>query len=355
MKKLVTTLSTIIAITAIGAADYFYDKNNQLKQRINKTTASLATQKKQPITPSSQSRLLAKNIHTKNNNNQSVEIKSSLTLVNLKKTTHQYTQKMTKTFTKDFAIAKNTVNHIVDEIRQATPPVISQPRTITKSTQTASNQVTQTTSSFSQSNSDNAFKLKTKSTQPLTSNFNIAGINPQALKLGMNAYNKLKAEGKVNGHYLTIIDFSKPSTDPNRLSVIDVNTQSIVMHGLVAHGKGSGNLNATKFSNQFGTDASSLGAYLTTTSFDGKHGLSLHLTGLEKGINNNANARTIEIHPAAYVSESFIKQTGHIGRSWGCFAVNPEFSKKLINTIKNGTVLFAYAEPENHDPFVNVT
>ncbi len=184
--------------------------------------------------------------------------------------------------------------------------------------------------------------------------FQLKGVDPEALKLGLNGYYKMQKEGKTNSPYLTIVDFTKPSTDHQRLTVIDVPMHRIVMQTLVAHGSKSGNLYATHFSNAFQTKMSSLGVYLTGQTYAGKHGYSLHVNGEEPGVNSNAAARAIEIHPANYVSDSVIKRQGRLGRTWGCFGVNPEKSKQLINLIKNKSVLFAYADQEKTDPFVNL-
>lgn len=178
------------------------------------------------------------------------------------------------------------------------------------------------------------------------------GVNPEAIKLGLNAYNKLKAEGKTDSPYLTVVDFTQPSSDDKRLTVINVPEHKVAFQTYVAHGQGSGGDMATKFSDAFNSKESSLGVYLTGDSFVGKHGLSMHVEGLEKGINDNANARAIEMHPAKYVSADYAKANGRVGRSWGCFAVSPKVSSDLINHIKGGSVLFAYAEPEDNDAFV---
>ena len=174
-------------------------------------------------------------------------------------------------------------------------------------------------------------------------------LNHEMVMLGVAGMEWAEKHGKVgNKHYLTLIDFSKPSNE-KRLNVIDMNSMKTVLQIKVAHGKNSGGLYATKFSNKMGSDQTSLGIYVTQNTFIGEHGLSLHINGLEAGINNNASRRAVEIHCAKYVSDSFIAQHKRAGRSWGCFAVSPSECHNLAKMLAGGTVIFAYALPEEHD------
>ena len=179
-----------------------------------------------------------------------------------------------------------------------------------------------------------------------------SGINPKVLSLALKAYNYAQSQGKVKKKILVIVDYTIPSSQ-KRLWVLDLKHHKIISKLHVANGIGSAGSvpsMATKFSNTPGSRASSLGTYVTKNEYVGKHGDSLRIAGLEKGINNDAFERTIVIHPASYVSQSFINKHGYAGRSWGCFAVSPKVSEKLINTIKNGSVLFAYGPGMNKDP-----
>ena len=72
------------------------------------------------------------------------------------------------------------------------------------------------------------------------------------------------------------------------------------------------------------------------------NGLSLNLKGLEHGYNDNALSRRVVVHGAWYVEPSFIRQTGHAGRSWGCPAVAKSIASSLIHTIQGGTLVYAY-------------
>jgi len=93
---------------------------------------------------------------------------------------------------------------------------------------------------------------------------------------------------------------------------------------------------------------SSLGFYITKQTYNGEHGLSLKLEGEEKGINDNAESRAIVIHCADYVSEKTIKALGYIGRSLGCPALPPKYTKPIIETIKDGSCLFVYSPSEKY-------
>ena len=179
---------------------------------------------------------------------------------------------------------------------------------------------------------------------------NYPGINPKVLALGLKAYQYAASTGKVSKSILVIVDYTIKSSK-KRLWVLDLKHKKVLANFHVAHGKGSGSvLMATTFSNRPGSKASSLGTYVTGNDYIGGKGRSLRLYGLEKGINDAAFKRTIVLHPAWYVSKSFRDKQGYSGRSYGCFAVNPKVSNKLINTIEDGSVLFAYAPQIENDP-----
>lgn len=167
-------------------------------------------------------------------------------------------------------------------------------------------------------------------------------IAPHALQLALKGYWKLYCEGSIQRKgVLTLIDFSKPS-NVKRLFVIDVEQGKILSSSLVAHGKNSGGMFATHFSNRPGSYQSSLGFFLTSNTYKGKHGYSLVLKGIERGLNDKAEKRHIVIHGANYVSREFIRRYGRLGRSLGCPAVPIEQCPKLINQIKGGSCLFIY-------------
>jgi hypothetical protein len=149
------------------------------------------------------------------------------------------------------------------------------------------------------------------------------------------------------GKPLTVIDFSLPSTE-KRMWIIDLQDGVILHHGYVSHGRNSGDLMAQKFSNKNSSYMSSLGFYLTAETYQGKHGYSLRLDGLEPGFNDNARERAIVIHGADYAREDFIKQTGRLGRSLGCPALPHEITVEIIDMIKDRSVLFIYGKDDNY-------
>ncbi len=169
----------------------------------------------------------------------------------------------------------------------------------------------------------------------------VAELSPNVLRLALQAVEVAEKQGLGNGQVVAIIDFSLPSTK-RRLWVLDLEHKQVLFHELVAHGKGSGENFATAFSNQPGSFQSSLGLYVTESPYEGEHGYSLRLRGLEQGINDQAEARAIVIHGAWYVSQNMIEQQKRLGRSLGCPAVEPAVVKPLIDTLKNGRLLFAY-------------
>lgn len=182
-----------------------------------------------------------------------------------------------------------------------------------------------------------------------TNSTNYDDLNPHVLSVAMKAYNYAKAQGQVHKDVLTVVDFTLPSYE-KRLWVINLDTHQVLFNGLVAQGKNSGLVYATKFSNAPNSDESSLGTFVTENEYQGDHPDSLRLVGLEKGINDNAEARDVVVHPAPYVSDAFAAANHRVGRSWGCFALDPQYASTVVNEIKGGSVIFAYAPQENSDP-----
>lgn len=163
----------------------------------------------------------------------------------------------------------------------------------------------------------------------------------ESFKEALDGFYKLKAQGLVGKNIITLIDFSL-SSNTKRLWVIDLDSSSILIHSLVAHGRNTGDEFAESFSNSAESYKSSLGFYVTAEVYNGKHGKSLRLDGVEKGINDNARNRAVVVHGANYVSDSFIKNNKRLGRSLGCPAVPVAITNELISLIKDKSCLFIY-------------
>lgn len=169
-----------------------------------------------------------------------------------------------------------------------------------------------------------------------------SGVSAQALDLAMSAVNCGLASGDlVLPPTLTVIDYSLPSSQP-RLWVFDLHSGQLLFKELVAHGRNSGVAEATRFSNAMGSRQSSLGLFRTADTSVGQNGYSLRLDGLEPGFNSQARARAIVMHGAKYVDPATADANGRVGRSWGCPALRQAIARQLIDTVRDGGVIFSY-------------
>lgn len=169
-------------------------------------------------------------------------------------------------------------------------------------------------------------------------------VDYTAFEQAFAGYHKIEGRKK---NVFTLIDFTKPSTE-ERLYVFDVAKKKMLFRSHVSHGRGSGENYATAFSNESGSHKSSLGFYLTGSTYQGKNGYSMLLHGLEKGINDKARERAIVVHAAAYANPSVIAPGGRLGRSFGCPALPQAVNDKIINAIKDGTVMYIYANDRTY-------
>lgn len=167
------------------------------------------------------------------------------------------------------------------------------------------------------------------------------GIDARVLVMALSARQCAAAASPQTSPVLVVIDYSKPSTEP-RLWVFDLDKRKLLFEELVAHGKNSGGNATERFSDKPGSLMSSLGVFLTSDTYQGRNGYSLRLLGLEPGFNGRSLERAIVMHGADYVSGNSARSLGRLGRSWGCPAVRRDIAKRLIDTVKNGAVLFSY-------------
>jgi hypothetical protein len=180
--------------------------------------------------------------------------------------------------------------------------------------------------------------------------------NIEVLSLAMQARDCAAAQlGQAPAPRMAVIDYSLPSTTP-RLWVFDIANNKLLFRELVAHGQGTGENMARNFSNSDGSHQSSLGLFRTADTYTGHNGYSLRMQGLEPGTNDAAMSRAIVMHGAPYVNVKMAQQKGRLGRSWGCPALRPEIAHQVIDSLKNGQMIFSYYPNSNwlaKSPFIH--
>ncbi len=148
----------------------------------------------------------------------------------------------------------------------------------------------------------------------------------QVVSIAKDAAGKYKVPNKK---YVVVIDYDLWIFS-ERLFVVDMTKQEIVLRSRVSHAIRSGLLFASDLSNQPGTNKSCVGAFKTAESYQGRFGYAMRIDGLQKGLNNNARARAIVFHdfesPFSY--------------SFGCFVTPPGVNRQLIDMVKGGCLVF---------------
>lgn len=165
-----------------------------------------------------------------------------------------------------------------------------------------------------------------------------AGIDPQLFARAKAALDQHQIYPRDT---IGIVDFSRPSADP-RFHVVDLASGQVESHR-VCHGRGSDPEHSgyvERFSNEFGSYATSNGTYVTTDYYDGKYGLSLRVRGLDYS-NSNAEPRAIVIHNAWYAEDDMIPLHGQLGRSEGCFAMSRESQYQVMRRLAGGRMIYA--------------
>ncbi|GAA3901418.1 hypothetical protein GCM10022276_20230 [Sphingomonas limnosediminicola] len=165
-----------------------------------------------------------------------------------------------------------------------------------------------------------------------------AGIDPQLFARAKAALDQHKIAPRDS---MAIVDFSQPSGDP-RFHVVDLMNGTVESHR-VAHGRGSDPDHSgfvERFSNDFGSYASSNGTYVTGDYYDGKYGLSMKVRGLDWS-NYNAEPRAIVIHNAWYAEDDMIPIHGKLGRSEGCFAMSRKSQYEVMRKLAGGRMIYA--------------
>jgi hypothetical protein len=173
---------------------------------------------------------------------------------------------------------------------------------------------------------------------------------PEALEDAFRSYFAFKSAhpAEVKKPYLYFVDYGQPGT-AKRGYLFDMSSLTVLEGPFtVAHGKGSSTTKygvPTHFSNASGSNSTSLGLYVTgsTYAFHGHSGLhpyssiGLVLNGVSKGFNDNAARRRVVAHGAPYVTPT------QAGRSEGCPAMEPARAKRLLPKLANGAMVFLFA------------
>ncbi|WP_345951510.1 murein L,D-transpeptidase catalytic domain family protein [Mucilaginibacter sp. PAMB04274] len=178
-----------------------------------------------------------------------------------------------------------------------------------------------------------------------TAGLKTTGLDYPVFQKAVTGYYNLKQNRKLatSSSVVAIVDFNKASTQ-KRMWIVDLVKKQLLLNTWVAHGQGSGGDMPTQFSDRNESHQSSLGFYVTDDVYYGKHGRSLRLDGMDSGFNSHARSRAVVLHAADYVCENTIKQLGRLGRSFGCPAVSPEVSNKIIDLIKGKNMLYVNAD-----------
>jgi hypothetical protein len=165
-------------------------------------------------------------------------------------------------------------------------------------------------------------------------------IDPQLLARARASFDKHRRNVR-HTNIVGITDFSRRSAE-HRFFLLDTNTGRVSKH-LVSHGRGSDPAHSgvlERFSNAYGSNASSDGGYVTGDYYQGKYGRSMRLKGLDRS-NSNAEGRAIVVHSAWYAEPNVIHEHGKLGRSEGCFAMSYASLQEVLQRLGPGHFLYA--------------
>ena len=187
--------------------------------------------------------------------------------------------------------------------------------------------------------------------------------SPHSLEDAFRSYFAFKTAHpeEVRKPYLYFVDYGLPSTAP-RGYVFDMSSLEVLDGPFtVAHGRGSSESRygvPTRFSNDMGSEASSLGLYLTENAYHflgrsaGRlyHSIGLRLVGVSGDYNDNAFSRRVVAHGAPYVTPT------KAGRSEGCPAMELSRAQRLLPKLAEGGMVFLFAPDSDWlagDPWVS--
>ncbi len=174
------------------------------------------------------------------------------------------------------------------------------------------------------------------------------GLSEAAFEYAWRGYHNLVKKGSIRKRsILSIADFSQSSSE-KRMYVIDIRHRRLLYRTYVAHGQNSGAEYAEDFSNEPESFKSSLGFYVTKTTYFGKNGLSLRLDGVDNGYNDKAMKRNIVLHGCSYVGDEYLENFGATGTSLGCPALPAAVSSRIIHSVKGGSCFFIFHPTQDY-------
>jgi hypothetical protein len=174
------------------------------------------------------------------------------------------------------------------------------------------------------------------------------GLSETAFEYAWRGYHNLVKKGSIRKRsILSIADFSQSSSE-KRMYVIDIRHRRLLYRTYVAHGQNSGAEYAEDFSNEPESFKSSLGFYVTRTTYFGKNGLSLRLDGVDNGYNDQAMKRNIVLHGCAYVGDEYLENFGATGTSLGCPALPSAISSRIIHAVRDGSCFFIFHPTQDY-------
>jgi len=159
----------------------------------------------------------------------------------------------------------------------------------------------------------------------------VSELSPSALKSHINQALKYSQQNGYSTEYCFLVDMGI-SSGRNRLFVLDMKKNTLVLAGLVAHGNcNNQSLEQARFSNTPNCGCSSSGRYKVGTSYRGEFGKSYRLYGLDSS-NSNAFKRGIVLHAFDPVPDQEIYPMV-LCNSFGCPMVSRSFLNKLSSII----------------------
>ncbi|MBV4357162.1 murein L,D-transpeptidase catalytic domain family protein [Parasegetibacter sp. MAH-26] len=164
---------------------------------------------------------------------------------------------------------------------------------------------------------------------------NISYKNSTAFKIVAPSLVKYSSQHKMSNRYIFFVDMHIAS-GKNRFFVYDIQKDSIVNSGLVAHGRCNQEwLEGRRYGNEVGCGCTSLGKYKVGNPYSGRFGRAYKLVGLDS-TNSNAFKRFVVLHAHQCVPRKEVDPLG-ICQSDGCPTVSPLFLEHLTKYIDSST------------------